>query len=561
MKSLVVSLSFILQPSKRRNLLALGKLLLVFVTMVVVFSTIFQILMQREGQSHSIASTIYWVLVTMSTLGFGDITFRSDAGRLFSVAVLLSGSVFMLVLLPFMFIQFFYVPWMEAQAAARAPTELPADTRRHVILTSLGIVERALVRLFKRAQIPYVILVGELSEALRLHDEGFSVMLGAVDDRSSYERARANAAAMVVAAQRDTTNTNVAFTVREFSPTVSIVATASSPASVDILELAGCNQVLQLGEMLGQALARRVLGRDARTHVVGAFGELLIAEASAAGTPLVGRTLRDIKLYEHTRTNVVGIWDRGRFTLAGPETRVEPWSVLLLSGTRADLDEYDALFCVYGKEESSVIIIGGGRVGRAAGRELLNKDIEYHIIDHNPQRIRNPQHYVLGDAAELEVLERAGIRDCSTVIITSHDDDVNVYLSIYCRKLRPDAQILVRANQDRNVSTLHRAGADFVMSYASMGSSNIYNLLRRGNLLLLTDGLDAFKVPVPSWLVGKSLAESQFRQVTGCNVVGIEENGLCQANPNPHMRLTAGLNLIVVGDAEAEDRFFAKHAD
>jgi hypothetical protein len=65
------------------------------------------------------------------------------------------------------------------------------------------------------------------------------------------------------------TNTNVAFTVREISESVPIVATASFPASVDILELAGCNRVLELGEMLGQSLARRILGRDAKSHVIG----------------------------------------------------------------------------------------------------------------------------------------------------------------------------------------------------------------------------------------------------------------------------------------------------
>ena len=49
------------------------------------------------------------------------------------------------------------------------------------------------------------------------------------------------------------------------------------------------------------------------------------------------------------------------------------------------------------------------------------------------------------------------------------NDDTNIYLTIYCRKLHPDIQIISRANRERNVSTLHRAGADFVASYASMG--------------------------------------------------------------------------------------------
>ncbi|HUG67621.1 MAG TPA: NAD-binding protein [Pirellulaceae bacterium] len=556
MKSLPAALGFLMQPARRRNFVALGKLLAVFVTIVVVFTIIFHYLMLFEGQRHSWATGVYWVMVVMSTLGFGDITFHSDMGRLFSVVVLLSGSIFMLVLLPFMFIQFFYVPWTEAQAAARAPRELPPTVTGHVIVTGLSVVEQTLIRMLQRAQVQYVLLVGELNEALRLHDEGYRVMLGDLDDRETYLRARAEQAALVVVAQRDTTNTNIAFTVREISTSVSIVATASASASVDILELAGCNQVLQLGEMLGQSLARRVLGRDAKSHVVGEFGELLIGEAAAAGTPLVGRTLRDIRLGEHAKVNVVGVWDRGRFEVAGPETTILSTSVLLLAGRRADLDEYNQLFCLYSAAEAPVVIIGGGRVGRSTARGLQAQGVDYRIVEHNPERVRDSEHYIIGDAAELEVLTRAGIANCSSVVITTHDDDVNVYLAIYCRRLRPDVQILARANQDRNVSTLHRAGADFVMSYASTGASSLFNLLKRGKILLLAEGLDVFRVPVPGSLVGRTLVECQFRQTTGCNVVAVVQDGKCDANPDPHRPLAAHAELIIVGDAESEERFF-----
>jgi hypothetical protein len=63
----------------------------------------------------------------MSTLGFGDITFVFDLGRAFSIAVLVSGMVFLLVMLPFTFIQFFYAPWLEAHSKTRAPRGLSED--------------------------------------------------------------------------------------------------------------------------------------------------------------------------------------------------------------------------------------------------------------------------------------------------------------------------------------------------------------------------------------------------------------------------------------------------
>jgi Trk K+ transport system NAD-binding subunit len=188
---------------------------------------------------------------------------------------------------------------------------------------------------------------------------------------------------------------------------------------------------------------------------------------------------------------------------------------------------------------------------------MHQQGIDYRLVEKDPGRIREQENYVFGDAAELEVLQQAGIMNCSSVLITTHDDDVNVYLTIYCRRLRPDVQILVRANQDRNVSTLHRAGADFAMSYASTGASSLFNVLKRGKLLFLAEGLDVFQVPVPHSLVGQTLAGYKFRQSTGCNVVAIERPDGMDANPDPHRPLAAGDHLIIVGDTESEERFFA----
>jgi len=560
MKSFPLILSFLTNPSRRRNLLILTRLVLAFTAMVIVFSVLFHYLMRYEGREFSWITGAYWTLTVMSTLGFGDITFESDPGRIFSVIVLLSGTISMLVVLPFMFIQFFYAPWLEAQAAARAPRKLPPSMSKHVILAGLGPVEQALIRRLNRSHLDYVLLVSELTEALRLHDEGYRVMLGEIDDPETYANAQVKQAALVVALQKDTTNANIAFTVREISESVAIVASAAAEASVDILELAGCNQVLQLSEMLGQALARQVLGRDAKSRVIGHFGNLLIAEAAVAGTPMVGRTLREIRLNDYANVTVIGIWDRGKFFIARPDSALTATSVLVLAGSREQLEEYDSLFCIYSNTTAPVVILGGGRVGRATARELSRQGVPYRIVERLPERAGDPEHYVVGDAAELGVLQRAGIMESSSVVITTHDDDMNVYLAIYCRRLRPDIQIVGRANQDRNATTLHRAGVDFVMSYASTGANVIFNLLQHGKILLLAEGLDIVRLPIPKTLVGQSLAGSQLRQTTGCNVVAVVRNGEVQVNPDPHQSLPAGGELIVIGDAEAEARFFAAWA-
>src|SRR5690606_12099317 len=114
--------------------------------------------------------------------GFGDITFQSDLGRLFSLVVLISGVLFLLVVLPFAFIQFFLAPWMEAQSRARARRELPAGISGHVLLTSYDVVGAALAQRLARYRYPYSFIVPDLKQALELHDMGVKVVVGDLDD-------------------------------------------------------------------------------------------------------------------------------------------------------------------------------------------------------------------------------------------------------------------------------------------------------------------------------------------------------------------------------------------
>lgn len=547
---------FLKNKPDRRNLKLLFRFLLILFLLIVAFSIVFHLLMLREGQRYSWITGIYWTLTVMSTLGFGDITFNSDAGRFFSVVVLMSGMVFLLILFPFTFINFFYSPWMKAQEQAKVPKELPEDTRGHVILTKYGPVTEALIKNLKRFNFAYVVLVPDIVEGLRLRELGVKVMLGDMVDPQTYESVRVKNAALVATTESDVINTNVAFTVRGISKDVPIIASCNFGASMDILSLAGCNHVLQLGETLGIFLSRRANGGDARAHVIGTFGKLQIAEAQATDSPLVGMMLKDTQLRQNVGVSVVGVWERGKFKSAQPDTPISQSTVLVLAGSEEQIEMYNNTYKLPTIINSPIVIIGGGRVGRATGKALADRGLDYRIIEKDPTRIKNNIKTILGDAADLETLQEAGIEKASCVIITSHDDDVNVYLTIYCRLLRPDIQIITRSTFERNLSTMHRAGADFVMSYAAMGANIIVNLLKRNDILMVAEGLDLIKVEVPKQLVGKTIAGSSIRKNTSCTVIAVNKNHYMYINPEPDMVLIEGAEIILIGTVEAETKFF-----
>lgn len=543
------------QRSSRRNLKALAKFIAVLIGMILTYTVIFHMIMVYEDQEHSWLSGLYWTLVTMSTLGFGDITFQSDLGRAFTIVVILSGTLFLLVLLPFTFIQFFYAPWMESQVQASMPQNLPETERDHVLLTRLDPVTEALIKKLDQFGHSYALICEELDTARKLHDQDFRVMRGDLDDPDTYEAARFGQAAMLVSTLSDAADTTVCITARGVSDTTPIVTTVEDPVSTKIHEMAGASNIIRLTEIMGQALARCSSGGDAITHTVATFGTLRLAEANAAKTPLVGKTLRENRLGD-LGVSVAGLWERGEFKPARPDSIVGPNTVLMVVGSEDQLLNYDEHFAIYAVSGEPVIIIGSGRIGSATADALEARGVRYTVIEQNARRVRNPEITIVGNAADPEILKQAGIEHTPTVIITTNDDDTNLYLTLLCRQSNPDVEIIARCTLDKHVKALHKAGADFVQSFASIGASSIFNLLQKSRVVTVTQGLDVFRVNVPAEVVGKTIVECGIREKTGCTIIGYHRDDVLEPNPRPDTVLEQGREMLMIGDWESRNMYF-----
>lgn len=556
MKSIAAQILILTRErSSRRNLKALGKFIAVLIGMILSYTIIFHLIMVYEGQEHSWLSGLYWTLVTMSTLGFGDITFTSDLGRAFTIIVILSGTLFLLVLLPFTFIQFFYAPWVESQAQASMPQSLPETERDHVLLTQFDPVTEALIKKLEQFGHSYALICEEFETARKLHDQNLRVMRGDLDDPDTYEAARFDQASMLVSTLSDAADTTVCITARGISENTPIVTTVEDPVSIKIHEMAGASNIIRLTQIMGQALARCSSGGDAITHTVATFDTLRLAEANASKTPLVGKTLRENRLGD-LGVSVAGLWERGEFRPARPDSVVGTNTVLMVVGSEEQLINYDEHFAIYAVSDEPVIIIGSGRIGTATAEALDARGVKYTIIEQNARRVNNPSITIVGNAAEIDILKQAGIEKTPTVIITTNDDDTNLYLTLLCRQSNPDVEIIARCTLDKHVKALHKAGADFVQSFASIGASSIFNLLQKSRVVTVTQGLDVFRVTVPSEVIGKSIAECGIREKTGCTIIGYHKEDTLEPNPRPETVLEQGHEMLMIGDWEARNSYF-----
>jgi Trk K+ transport system NAD-binding subunit len=560
MKYLPSQLGFLFASGETRsNLAALLKYVAFLAAMVTAYAIVFHLIMDRvEGQQHSWITGFYWTLVVMTTLGFGDITFTSDIGRLFSIIVLLSGVVFLLVMLPFLFIRLFYAPWLEARVRLRAPREVPAGTRGHVIITEYDAVAVELVERLQAAGLSYFIVEPDPAKAARFVADDLSVIAGENDSRATYERLQTASACLVVANCEDTTNTNITITVREVAPQVHIAAVVEEEDAIDVLQLSGATTVLPLKRQLGESLANRVDTGRAEAHVIGSFREVRIAELPVRNTLLAGTLVRDTRLRERTGLSVVGLWERGKLQPAFPHTEIRPEAVAVVAGSAAQIGALNSL--IAGTESAApVLVIGAGKVGQAAARTLKQKGLVVYALDRDGRALQtlapDVDDVYPGDAADRDLIERAGIRRVASVLLTTNDDAMNIYLAVYCRRLNPGLRIVSRITHERNVEAIHRAGADFVLSYTSLGVDTIMSLIDRDASVMLAEGVRLFEVAVPPPLAGRRLADTAIGSLTGLSVVAVETGQTLTTQLTAETVVPAGGTLLMLGSAEQRLRF------
>ena len=454
------------------------------------------IMLEVEGVRHSWITGLYWTLTVMTTLGFGDITFHSDLGRAFTILVLLSGVVFLLIVLPFAFISYFYAPWLEARIHHRAPRAAPARLSGHVILCRYDDVARLVIERLGSLGIPYLVLEPDPIAAASLHSDGVAVVVGELDAVETYAAAGASRARALVANLGDAINTNITLTVREVAPDLPVLAIVDEDDSVDNLQLAGATHVLPLKRRLGEQLANRMSAGHAHAHVLGRFKDLLIAEFPVHLTPLAGRTIRDTPLRENFGVNVIGVWDRGRLRLATPDTVLHDESVAVVVGTASQMTELDTYLVIYDVNLNPTLVIGGGKVGSAAAAALKRRGLPVHIVEKDPSIARRlaavADKVFIGDAADHEVLKEAGLGPAPSVLLSTNDDATNIYLAVYLRRLDPDVRIVSRITHERNLESIHRAGADLVLSYGSLAVESITAVLQDRELVLLGEGIEFY---------------------------------------------------------------------
>jgi len=114
-----------------------------------------------------------------------------------------------------------------------------------------------------------------------------------------------------------------------------------------------------------------------------------------------------------------------------------------------------------------LIVVGFGPAGEAVGTTLEGYGDRVSVIDLNPASIRMAQRLGftghIGNAAQAEVLEHAGIAHAIAVVVTVPDPAAAREIVELARTLSPDVHVIARARYHRYFTDLQHGGADEVV--------------------------------------------------------------------------------------------------
>ncbi|HET9104985.1 MAG TPA: NAD-binding protein [Solirubrobacteraceae bacterium] len=115
------------------------------------------------------------------------------------------------------------------------------------------------------------------------------------------------------------------------------------------------------------------------------------------------------------------------------------------------------------------IIAGAGKVGWNLARELIAKDREVTLIESEHARYRTVAEELehcaqYGDATELWVLERAGIKRADLVIAVTGDDEDNILICQVAKEKYGVERIVARVNNPRNLAHFKLLGVQPAVS-------------------------------------------------------------------------------------------------
>jgi len=232
---------------------------------------------------------------------------------------------------------------------------------------------------------------------------------------------------------------------------------------------------------------------------------------------------------------------------------------VLIEGHMRDLVRRRTMERNIARMSGHVVVCGWGRVGREVARFLAAAGQQVVVVDRDAARMADaPYPTVTGDVTEDQTLLEAGVDRAAALVAALDTDADNLYVTVACRSLGPELNIIARARNESSGPKLMRAGANRVVNPQQLGGDRMAAFVVQPHVVdfvdvVMHDGtlefrLEELLVSPVSPLAGNTLRSVRLHDRTGALVLAIRKpDGTFDTNPSPEVTIDAGDVLIGVG--------------
>jgi voltage-gated potassium channel len=299
----------------------------------------------------SFFDAFYMTVITLATIGYGEVKPLSPAGRLFTVGLIVAGAT-AAAYIAGAFTQLVVDERLSGMVGRKRMERELAHLSDHTIICGWGRIGRGIAAEFRRKNAPYVVIEMDDKKCREFAEEGMLHVRGDASDDAVLQAARVtHARALVAVAPRDADNIFITLSARALNPNLYIVARSVYEQDAHKLEIAGADRVLSPYVIGAQRIAASVFNPgvvdflDEEVHVEHIEWDLVEVPVTARAS-FVGKTLRDSEIRQRTGCTILAVKETpaDRFqSNPQPELVLREGALLVALGTADQLRRLETL--------------------------------------------------------------------------------------------------------------------------------------------------------------------------------------------------------------------------
>jgi len=293
-----------------------------------------------------LVDSLYMTVITISTVGFGEVRQLSAVGRLFTIGLIIGGGVIVAYSLS-VSAEFFMTGEWRRIMVTRRHTRMLSKLNDHVIVCGFGRVGRRVSDELTQEDVPFVVVDTRPERVQHAEELGYVAIVGnAANEAMLKEAGIDKARALIAAVNSDAENVFIILTARNLNSNIQILARANYEDSEPKMIRAGADRTIVPYDISGKRMVTMLMRPsvadflDEVAHVGGL--ELLLEQIKIEpDSPLAGKTISETNFRTEMGVAILACRSpQGVFNMhPGPQTLIEPNGLLLVLGTREQLRE------------------------------------------------------------------------------------------------------------------------------------------------------------------------------------------------------------------------------